>query len=332
MSTIKEVAALAGVSICTASRALNNKDNIRPETRKRILDAVRELDYRPNFSAQSLKHGRTKTLGLIVPDITNPYYPKITKSIEEYAANHGYMLLLCDSNGQIDKEKRIVESLKDRHVDGIIALPCSNDVGHIQSLRNAGVPYVFINRQFRKDLCSISTDNFYGGYTMVRYLIENGHHRICGIFPEFDNQIYEERFHGAQEALREHGILEENVRFFLFDVHSMRGSYDKITALLTDGRDRPTAVFCANDMLVMGVYGAIRDCNLKIRDDISIVGYDDIPMASMMTPPLTTFLQPEDEIAEKAINYLLELIDGNAPHIMECLRGKIIIRESVKKI
>ena len=155
MSTIKEVAALAGVSICTASRALNNKDNIRPETRKRILDAVRELDYRPNFSAQSLKHGRTNTLGLIVPDITNPYYPKITKSIEEYAANHGYMLLLCDSNGQIDKEKRIVESLKDRHVDGIIALPCSNDVEHIQSLGNAGVPYVFINRHFGDDLLII---------------------------------------------------------------------------------------------------------------------------------------------------------------------------------
>lgn len=331
MSTIKEVAALAGVSICTASRTLNNKENIKPDTRKKVLEAARKLDYHPNFTAQSLKHGKTKTLGLIIPDITNPYYPKITKSVEECASQYGYMIMLCDSNGHIDKEKRIIESLKDRHVDGIIALPCSNNVEHIQSLNKAGIQYVFINRHFNEDLRSITTDNFYGGYTMVKYLIEMGHKKISCIFPEFNNQIYDERFQGASKALQEHGLLEKNQRYFLFNVNDMRGAYDKIATLMKRD-DHPTAVFCANDMLAMGIYGAVRDCDLKIAEDISVVGYDDIPMASMMTPPLTTFLQPENEIAEKALMYLMDLINGDTPRKTECLCGKIIIRESCKRL
>ena len=128
MATIKDVAKLAGVSICTVSRALANKENITPKTMEKVLSAVRELDYKPNYSARSLKIGSTDTLGLIVPDITNPYYPKVAKSIEEYAEKKGYMILLCNSNEDLNKEKRLVDTLKKRNVDGVIILPCSRHI------------------------------------------------------------------------------------------------------------------------------------------------------------------------------------------------------------
>ena len=327
MATIKDVAKLAGVSICTVSRALANKENITPKTMEKVLSAVRELDYKPNYSARSLKIGSTDTLGLIVPDITNPYYPKVAKSIEEYAEKKGYMILLCNSNEDLNKEKRLVDTLKKRNVDGVIILPCSRHIEHFRGFDNAGIPYVFLNRSFKGTANCIPSDNFYGAYTVTKYVIGKGHRNICAAYLGFENQIYQERFQGTMEALREHG-LEQCVKQFIFDIKDIQDSYMRIRKVL-EGRDRPTALIAANDMLCFGAYSAASDCGLSIPGDFSVTGYDDISMASLMMPPLTSFRQPEDVMAKGGVDYLLECIAGNSPAPPARLRGELVVRQSV---
>ena len=327
MATIKDVAKLAGVSICTVSRALADKNNIKPQTRERVLSAARELDYKPNFSARSLKIGSTNTLGLIVPDITNPYYPKVAKSIEEYAGRQGYMILLCNANEELEKEKRLVETLKKRNVDGVIVLPCSQHIDHIQSLEKSGIPYVFFNRSFSGERHCIPSDNYYGAYTMTKYVIENGHKKICAAFLSFDNPIYQERYEGTLAALREHG-LQACAEQFLFNVRSIQDFYKRMLVLVGQP-DRPTALVAANDMLCIGAYSAANACGLHVPEDLSVTGYDNIQFAEMMMPPLTSFLQSEDEMARTGVDYLLELIAGEQPEPPKQLRGRIIVRRSV---
>jgi LacI family transcriptional regulator len=327
MSTIKDVADLAGVSICTVSRAIANKDRIRPETRKRVLWAAKKLNYKPNFTAQRLKLGGTSTFGLLLPDITNPYYPKIAKSIEEYAAECGYMILLCNAEENLQREIQLAETLLSRNVDGLIVLPSTQSIGHIQRFAEEGVPYVILNRNFAGESHCIPSDNTYGAYTMVKYLIENKHTNICAVFPGFDNTIYGERYAGVLAALREFG-LEKCADSFLMDAGDMQTIHDQVLVLLRRPK-YPTAFFAANDLLTIGIYSAINECGLRIPDDISVAGYDDILFASMFVPPLTTYLQPEAEMARAAIDHLICEIEGKVPPRAEKLKGRIVIRKSV---
>jgi LacI family transcriptional regulator len=326
-STIKDVAALAKLSICTVSRALADKDRIRPETKDRVLRAARELKYKPNFTAQRLKLGRTNTLGLLLPDITNPYYPKIAKSIEAYAARHGYMILLCNADEDLQKEIQLAEMLLSRNVDGLIVLPATQSIRHIQRFADKGIPYVIINRSFDGEKHCIPSDNRYGAYTMVKYLIENNHTNICAVFPGFGNPIYRERYEGAAEALREFG-LEKCAGSFLLDVRDMQNIHDRALAVLRK-KNHPTAFFAANDFLATGIYSAVNECNLRIPNDISVAGYDDISFAPMMLPPLTTYLQPEDEMARAALDHLINEMENRASAPLEKLKGHIVIRGSV---
>lgn len=329
MSTIKDVANLADVSICTVSRVLVDKGYIKPETKEKVLEAARKLQYRPNHTAQNLKAGNTKKFGLVLPDITNMYYPIIAKSIEEYAGKKGYMILLCNSNMSLQKEKQLFELLKRRAVDGVIALPVSQDISHIQELACQGIPYVLVNRDFANDSHCIPSDNFYGGYTMMKYLIEHGHKNICAIFQSFENSIYKERWEGAELALKEFGL---NDTLFLYDVNDMLAAHKKVLSLLGTN-EQPTAFFASNDMLAAGVYSAAYERKLIIPKDISVVGYDNIAYSFLMVPPLTTFEQPAGEMARRAIDLLIKQLNGDAINKKaKKLRGRLVERKSVANV
>ena len=330
MATIKDVAEMAGVSICTVSRALAGKDRIRPQTRERVLEAVKALNYEPNYSARSLKTGSTATMGLIVPDIENPYYPKIAKNIEKYSEEKGYMILLCNANEDLNKEKRLVETLKNRGVDGVIVLPCSRHIEHFKSLEKANIPYVFVNREFFGVENCVPSDNFYGAYEMTKYVLEKGHRRIAAAFLSFENSIYQARYEGILEALDEYGIKNcaEN---FLFNIKDVQDAADRLEKLFRM-KERPTALISSNDMICLGAYSAAGRCGLKIPEDISVTGYDDIVMAKYMMPPLTSFRQPEDEMAKVSVDFLLACIRGEKLNRPKPLKGKIVIRESVDVI
>lgn len=330
MATIKDVAKKAGLSICTVSRALANKNNIRPETRERVLQAAKDIQYQPNKIAQSLRFGNTNTFGLILPDITNMYYSDFAKHIENYAEKKGYVVMLCNSDMSIKKERQSIEVLSQRNVDGIIALAISKEIDHIQGLVQKGIPYVLVNRDFVDDPHAIPSDNYYGGYTIIKHLIEYGHKNICAIFPSFNIPAYETRCHAAKATLKEHGLSD---RFFLYDVNSNYEACAKVEALLEE-TDRPTAFFTANDMLAVGVYSAAYKYKLRIPEDISVVGYDNVAYSSMMIPPLTSFDQSVNEMVKKTIDYLLLQIKGNVPSEKkpEKVCGKLVSRESVSKL
>lgn len=330
MATIKEVASKAGVSICTVSRALAGKDMIKPATRAAVLQAARELNYEPNHVAQSLKKGKTNTLGLILPDITNPYYPKLAKYIEKSTAKRGYMVLLCNSDNQIKKERQFVDMLKARNVDGVLVAPVSNEIKHIQKLKSSGIPYVILNRNYPEDLCCIASDNYYGAYVMTQYLMKRGHKRIGGLFQGFHISIYQERYQGMCDAMREQGLaIDESL--LLTDLDDDNDRYKQIEKLICR-ENRPTAIFASNDMLAINVYRAAYEQGIRIPENLSVAGYDDIPMALMVNPPLTTYLQPEDQLSELAVDYLASMIDGGEAYTHQKLRGSVIERKSVSVI
>lgn len=330
--TITDVARLAGVSTSTVSRALSNKVFVEDETKTKVLNAVKELNYKPNFFAKGLKEGNTNAIGLLLPDLENLYYPKITKSLEKYAMEKGYHIILCNTNESKSREITDLEMLKNRHVDGIIVIPSSDDIDHILNLKEDNIPFIFVNRYFPDDVNCINNDNRYGAYSMIKYLIENGHKRISCVLRSFSLQIYKERYEGCIEAFKEFGIKDYE-KYMIYDVTSINDVYERTKEILSKP-NRPTAFFSSTDMLSIGIYSGISDSNLKIPCDVSVVGYDNIYISQHMIPPLTTFAVPVDEIAKVTIQNLLKQIKQKKPirSQKKVLKGSIVIRKSVKSL
>ena len=331
MATIREVAKLTGVSVSTVSRALANRHYVKEETRERILQAVRELDYRPNLMARGLKEGCTKTLALVLPDITNPFYPKLVKSVEKYADANGYSIILFDSNEDKKRELHHIETLLSHAVDGVLFISSSDDTAQLNALRDAGLPMVIVNRDFECDYLRISNDNYDGAYAMIDYLIKNGHRRIACLLGSMKLQRYRQRCEGCRQAMADNGI-ENFDKLFFHDVTTTEKAYAMTKSALAM-RERPTAFFAFIDMIAMGVYSAVNDSGFRIPDDISVVGFDNIHMSQHMVPPLTTYEHPVDEIAKTAIESLIRQMKTPGEKLagMEIIKGSLIVRKSVGK-
>lgn len=329
MATIKDVARQAGVSVCTVSRTLSGKGYLKEETRERVLQAVRDLDYHQNKLAVSLKTGRTNALALIVPDVMNLYYSRLAKYVEQYAAKKGYMVYLCNSSNNVEREKEFIDNLCQQKVAGVIVTPSTNEHQHILKLEDAEIPYVYLNRNFKDDIekC-IRIDNFKGAYDCIEYLIRNGHTRIGAIFQSFTIMIYEERYAGMVKALKDRGIPLDKSNI-LFDVDGLADSHEKIEELLRK-KDRPDAIFTSNDMLAFDVYRAAYNCGLRIPEDLSVVGYDNNIMAEKMIPSLTSYHIPAGDLAEQAVKYVDARIRGMKPKKFPIFEGRLIERCSVK--
>ncbi len=330
MATIKDVALLANVSTATVSRALSSKVTVDSATKARVLAAVKELNYTPNLMARGLKDGKSKTFGLILPDISNLYYPKIAKSIGKYASEQGYSIILCNTNESVEEEKKQLQTLKNRQVDGIICLNTGEDISHFLNLINDGVPFTMVNRLFNDDINCITSDNRYGASQMVTHLIKNGHKKIACLFRSFTNQIYKERFEGCEKTLNDNNILDFE-KYFAYDVNTIEDAFNATLALLR-GDNPPTAIFASTDMMTIGIYSAINCEGLTIPNDISVVGYDNIQISNMMIPPLTTFHQSVDEIGKRAIDNLISQINGEKKVEKTILKGEVLERKSVKNI
>lgn len=333
MATIKDVAQLAGVSVCTVSRTLADKGYVKDETRQRVMAAVAELNYRPNRVAVNLKTGKNDTLALVIPSLTNIYYPKLEMYLEYYAKESGYVVYLCNAENSSQKERSILKMLYAQNPAGVIITPCTSEHGHIMKLQEYGIPYVYLNRSFDDDLehC-IHFDNEKAAYQSVSYLIENGHTNIAGLYESFDNMTYRERYDGTVRALEEHG-LPVNLDRFLFDLdpNDVDGTFLAARGLL-ERPDRPEAIFACNDMTAFHVYKAAYDLGLRIPDDLSIVGYDDCIMASMVAPPLSSYEPPARELSRIAVQFIDHFRRTGTSMEMPALDGQLIIRNSVKRI
>lgn len=330
MSNIKEVAKAAGVSPSTVSRVLSGNIPVAPATREKVLKAVRELNYQPNALAQGLKGGRIKTIGLIIPNVRNLVFPAAIRGIEDTANQHGYTVVLCNTDEDSGKEKFYIEALKRRLVDGFIFSTARPGDDHIGELRQAGFPVVSLIRHTECGVDAVVLDNFKAAYEATGYLIGRGHKTIAFINGASELPLYRQRYAGYCQAMADAALaVDENL--VVHDVDGWEDGYHAMMAILAAGH-RPDAVFAASDPKAIGVIRAIKDFGLAIPDDISVMGFDNIDIAPLIDPPLTTMAQPFYEMGARACKRLIKIIEApKKPRPRtEVLPAELIVRRSVR--
>ncbi len=331
MVGIRDVAKYAGVSPSTVSRALSGAAYVEPEKKAKILKAVSELNYKPNLAARSLKRGGSRLIGLIIPDIMNPYYPEVVKYMEVCAMEAGYSLILCDALGDAKKEEEYFATLKYLFVDGILYIASTENIEHVKPYIG-DIPMVIVNRTFDVDAPCINIDNVDASYQAVKYLAGKGHRKIALYINDKDRQYNRERLAGCLKVFEEYGIRDYG-KYMVKDVESEDDAYVK-TLELMKAEDRPTAVFMFNDFMAFGVYRGITKSGLQIPDDISVVGFDDIPSVKYLDPPLTTLRHSLADTSEVIFEKLAEQMRSQtcAPASRTYFKGRLIVRESVREI
>lgn len=330
MVNIKDVAEKAGVSTSTVSRTLSGKIPVNDETKQKVLQAVKELNYHPNIMAQGLKDGKSRTLGLIIPNVRDLVFPAAIRGIEDTAKKHGYTVVLCNTDEDIQTEKFYIENLRRRLIDGFIFSTARPGHEHLFELRDEGFPLVFLIRQLGEDVDTITVDNFKGAYDATKYMITRGLKNIALINGDMDIYLYRQRFEGYKKALEEAGInfKEEMV---VHGVYGWQDGYQDMTGLLKKHL-KIDGVFAASDPKAVGVIRGIKDFGLRVPEDISVIGFDNFDMAPLLDPPLTTVSQPFYEMGAKACERLIKIIEAKRkPKArVEILPCELKIRKSVR--
>jgi len=326
--TLKDIAKEAGVSVNTVSRALNNKPDINFETKNKILEIARRLGYTPNMLARSLRSKRTGTIGLVVADISNPFYGSLVKGIENEAREKGYSIILCDTDEEYEKEQEAIQTLVEKRVDGLLIAPVQTKDQDIVELKRQKIPFVLIGRHF--DILEtdyVITDDVQGAFSATEYLIKKGHRRILFINGSLHISSAKDRLAGYKRALLENGVGYED-RLVRSDVVRMEDGY-RIMKEILNNKNNITAVFAYSDLVAFGVIKALRETNLKIPEDIAVVGYDDIEFASTLEPPLTTVCIPRHRLGKEAVRILDKKIkeEFKGPQGI-ALKTELIIRKS----
>ncbi|MBC1559400.1 LacI family DNA-binding transcriptional regulator [Listeria booriae] len=332
-ATIRDIAEKTGVSITTISQILNGKGSRFSEaTRNKVFQTAKELAYKPNFFAKNMVTNRTNTIGMIVPEVTDPFFSQMVKGAEDYLNAHDYMILLCNSSQDSTREDLYVEELLHRAVDGlIIASPnilASNVFTQLESMRK---PYILLDRKrHHREEGNIYIDDYEGGYMATEHLVSLGHRKIGIITSDDSFYSVEERLQGYQACLKKHH-LPISPDWIMEGDQTMAGGYNATKKLLaaTD----ITALFVTNDQMAVGAYRAALELGITIPDDLSIVGFDDIELAEYMAPTLTTVRQPIYAIGQTAADYLLKAIQNpNEKMANQKMPLELIVRESARKL
>jgi DNA-binding LacI/PurR family transcriptional regulator len=332
--SIKDIARVADVSYSTVSRALNDSPRVQAQTKARIQRIAAEMGYLPSAVARSLVTRRTNTLGIVVTTITDLFFAEVIHAIEETALKYSYSVILTNSGGYLARELAALRSLRERRVDGIILISgCTDDT----FCREEGVdtPIVIINNAHREHIgYSVEVDNAAGSREAVRHLLRLGHSRIAHISGPAREWDAVERLRGYEEALLAGGLAVDRELIVPGDNYPEGGiaSMQHLLALPV----RPTAVFCYNDATAIGAMRAARMAGLRIPQDVSIVGFDDIDLAPYLEPPLTTVAQPKHQMGETAVEMILTLLSGtqqpdqaDRAQVTDCvLPSQLIVRES----
>ena len=337
VNDIRDLAGVLGLSITTVSRVLNGKAKkyrISEETQQRVMQAAKEYNYVPNKLARGLKLSRTDTLGLIIPDISNPFFADIAQSIEKEARSNGYSLILGDSGEDQMVEKELIRLLLSHKVDGIIIAPVGTDYKQIIQTYNSGMPLVVIDRCYPEiGLPFITSDNYQGGYDAVNYLISMGHRKIACIQGILKSRPTTERVRGYKDALCNSGIpLDGNL--IVGDNYNTENGY-KQTRILFSMEDPPTAIFALSNLIGLGVIKAAEEMGLNIPENISLISFDEQPYSAFLGTPMTTIDQKKNEMGQLAVDVLLKYISNKEYRkkvINMTLKTNLIIRDSVRRI
>lgn len=306
MITLREVALESGVNLSTASRSLSGSYGVHPSTRKKVLEVAQRLNYRPNRVARVLATGRSNSIGLIISDIRNPYFAEVARGAEDAAFESGSDLILCNTDLNAEKQLRYVDSLLEKQVDGIImnsAAPL--DKSQLERLAEFNVPIVLLNKTAKsRNISTVFADNYEGGRLAARYLIGLGHTKAVHLTGVRNHGNLKERARGFLSEFAAGGLSAPQVHHGL---HTEAGGYDLGIKILAD-RANVSAVFTANDVMAFGFIRAAVKLGVKIPKDVSVIGFDDVSIAEIVTPPLTTISQPIYEVGHSAVELLLKLI------------------------
>jgi LacI family transcriptional regulator len=307
MANIKDVAELADVSITTVSHVINQTRYVSDELTERVKKAMEELDYHPNSLARGLRSGKTKTIGLVIPDISNQFFAEISRKIEDKGFEHGYSVILCNTDDDPQKEKSYIDVLIDKKVEGIIFISAGAESNNLEKTIEFNIPIVVVDRDIKEINSDIVlVDNSIGGFEATRYLIGLGHRRIACIAGPSPITPSAQRIAGYKRALQEAGIPVDTSLIIPGDFRYESG--DKAMRELLSLPQPPTAVFACNDMMALGAIQAVNNQGMKIPDDISVIGFDNIPFSQTVYPTLTTIAQPLLEMADLAIDLLIDKI------------------------
>jgi LacI family transcriptional regulator len=330
--SIREVAALAGVSVGTVSNVLNRPDIVAGPTRDRVQAAIKQLGFIRNESARQLRAGRSRTIGLVVLDVANPFFTDVARGVEDEASESGLAVILCNSDDQQGKETHYLELLEEHRVQGILITPVTAAGERLARLQQRGTPVVLVDsRAPSQGQCSVAVDDVLGGELAVSRLLGDGHERIAFVGGPASIRQVADRHEGAVRALRQAGRSETGLHVVAtpaLNVAAGKRAAAEIAQLPPPRR--PTAVFCANDLLAMGVLQEMTARRIRVPESISIIGYDDIEFAAAAAVPLSSVRQPRQLLGRTAAQLLLDeaLGAGTHRHRQVMFEPELVIRQS----
>ncbi|MEV0386158.1 LacI family DNA-binding transcriptional regulator [Nonomuraea sp. NPDC050643] len=327
---IKEVAQLARVSVGTVSNVLNRPEIVSPATRERVFEAIKKLGFVRNEVARHLRMGRSRTVGLVVLDVSNPFFVDVAQGAESVADDHDSMVVLCNSAGDAGRERRHLDQLEQQRVMGILITPVEMESPWLEELAARGTPVVLVDSPATGLQCSVAVDDRLGGQIAGAHLIERGHRRIMFVGgPQSIKQVADRHTGIASAVAAADGAVELLTSTApTLTVAEGRAIGERVAALPAD--ERPTAAFCANDMMALGFLQAMASHGLRVPDDLAIIGYDDIDFAAAAAVPLSSIRQPRELLGRTAIDLLLEEVaePEQHRHRQVIFQPDLVIRES----
>jgi LacI family transcriptional regulator len=330
--SIKEVAAHAGVSVGTVSNVLNRPEIVARATRDRVLAAIKTLGFVRNESARQLRAGRSRTIGLVVLDVANPFFTDVARGVEDVASMSGLAVILCNTDERLDKEERYLELLEEHRVQGILITPVANADGRLIALQRRGTPVILVDSKSPSgSQCSVAVDDVLGGEAAMTHLIEAGHQRICYVGGPASLRPVTDRLDGATRAIDR--AAGEDVDLTVIETAALNVAAGQRAGAQIAGwpaGQRPTAAFCANDLVALGLLQEMTRQQIRVPEELAIVGYDDIEFAAAAAVPLSSVRQPRRELGRMAAQLVLEEALGTPghEHRQVIFRPELEIRQS----
>ena len=308
-TSIKDVAKEAGVSIATVSRVLNDIDVVNEDTKKKVLDAIKKLGYRPNIVARSLKTQRTKTVGILVPDISSGFYPEIVRGAEDVANIYDYNVILCNSDFDSEKEKEYLRVLKEKMVDGVIYMSSSLQEETLDIINELNLTTVLVETKDKEEsLPSVTIDNTKASKEATNYLLNKGLTKVAFAGTKKDSMnAWGDRYIGYEEALKENGFNVDEELVYSGGL-KVKSGYEAVDYFENRNKEYD-AIVCASDEIAMGVINALRDKGKKVPEDVSVVGFNDNFMSSVFYPKITTIKQPSYDMGSVAMRMLIKMLN-----------------------
>nr|PZN02653.1 MAG: LacI family transcriptional regulator [Bacillota bacterium] len=341
-ATIYDIAKLAKTSTATVSRVLSNSGYpVSAELRQRVLEAAKKLNYTPNLLGRQLKTHESMDIGIIIPSITNQFYPLLLLGVEDVARKKGYNVLLCNTLRKPENEKKYLSTLFQKQIKGVIISSITKNQDYLKKLQQKGLKVVAFDQSIPIDCCKINFDFYAGGYMAAEYLIKLGHRKIAFLSAPLTRYSRIKVYEGFMQCMKDNGI-EPNMDYVILSeeeeeshdqIYEFKNGKYLINKLLSSGKPMPTAIFCINDMTAFGAIQELTKNKIYVPKDVSVMGFDNIPTSEMITPSLTTIDQSAYEMGTLAAEMLISNLENSSDRNMEIiLKPKLVERNSTRRI